>query len=285
MRGVLLTTCLPLAVLAMGSGGDFGDEAPAAKPERSDLKFIRCEVCEHFVGSLHESVKAARTRKEKDGKKKLSESEVQSLVEGACKPLEPSGTWLRHLDLVETDEADGGQRLRVVKHDLSGPCGVECATAALACTGLLEEGWETELGEALYAGRLDAAALSAKACREWSGVCAKRVPRLPASRRPGPAFRAYTDEEREMFEPRGPPPPGMLDVRAFERVMGLRGAPPASEFVEVGDQQGEWTRDTLGRGEAVEGGWLPFAEAFRDVQVGARDAESSEARESALDAS
>ena len=33
-----------------------------------------------------------------------------------------------------------------------GPCGVECRTIQLACQALMDEGWEMELGEILYAG-------------------------------------------------------------------------------------------------------------------------------------
>jgi hypothetical protein len=185
----------------------------------SDVKYIRCAICEQLVGALHDHVTAG-----KQSKALSSEEDVQSAVEVSCKPDTDAGAWLRFLDLVEDLET---QRLHVVRQEEDGPCGKECQTAARACSAILEEGWENELGEALYAGvgSGGVGGLQTKACRQWSSACRKPPPLDPA--RPlGPAFRVYTDEERAARDARSGkgPPPGLLSEESLRWRMGVDGA-------------------------------------------------------------
>jgi len=189
-----------------------------------DIKYIKCEVCESLVGALHSHVATARL---KDRHSMKSESDVQEVVEQACKAETPVGEWLRSIDLVEDDAAG---RLKLERQKTDGPCGKECRTVALACEALLEEGWENELGEGLYTGE-GVAELRASACKEWSSACRRAPPKLASSRSPGPKFRAYTDEERALNEERrgAPPPPGLLSEEElrFRLAVDEEGAPSA----------------------------------------------------------
>ena len=130
----------------------------------SDVKHIRCETCESLVSAAHRRFAELR----KGSKKALSEEDAMSVVETVCDPEADGGAWLRSLDLQEQ-----GRRLRLVKQAEDGPCGVECATLRLACQALMEEGWENELGEALY-GAVDADELAESACRELCPPMMKR---------------------------------------------------------------------------------------------------------------
>ena len=79
-----LAACLP------------GDDA--AVP--SDVKYIRCGVCQQLITAVHEQVTAAR---KKSKAKKLSEESIQTIIESACKPSTEAGSWLKFLDMAETD--------------------------------------------------------------------------------------------------------------------------------------------------------------------------------------
>ena len=174
-------------------------------------------------------------------------------MERLCTPEAVEGAWLRRIDLVERDDPDGGgRRLALEKMESEGPCGVECGTVALACRAVLD-GMENELGEALYAGSADAAALRARACREWSAACKRPAPRLDPARRDGPPFRAYTVEERGMREQRGGPlPPGVLSADALRVRLGLAPAGGAATLLDAhGGSMG--VGGTMDRGEEAAG--------------------------------
>ena len=73
-------------------------EDDAAVP--SDVKYIRCGVCQQLITAVHEQVTAAR---KKSKAKKLSEESIQTIIESACKPSTEAGAWLKFLDMAETD--------------------------------------------------------------------------------------------------------------------------------------------------------------------------------------
>ena len=72
-------------------------EDDAAVP--SDIKYIRCGVCQQLITAVHEQVAAAQEK----SKAKKSEESIQTIIESACKPSEEAGAWLRFLDMAETD--------------------------------------------------------------------------------------------------------------------------------------------------------------------------------------
>ncbi|EOD11052.1 hypothetical protein EMIHUDRAFT_120421, partial [Emiliania huxleyi CCMP1516] len=247
------TTPQPLLALAAALLSVASAQTPSAGVP-SDVKHIRCETCESLVSAAHRRFAELR----KGSKKALSEEDAMSVVETVCDPEADGGAWLRSLDLQEQ-----GRRLRLVKQAEDGPCGVECATLRLACQALMEEGWENELGEALY-GAVDADELAESACREWSSACRKPAPKLDPARPAGPPFRAYTQEERAA-RLGGPPPAGLLTAAALAGRLGLP-PPPASEAdpaLDGLDGFDDGGGETSGRGSALFS--LDRSEAFRPV--------------------
>lgn len=184
--------------------------AAAADGVPTDVKYIRCGVCESLAAEVHSHV-----QKTPDVRK--SEASIVTALEQSCDPTSDAGAWMRSIDLVELEG-----RLVLVRQEEDGPCNRECATIKLACRALLEEGWETELGEALYGG-VDAKQLRNDMCTDWSSACRKPPPKLDAARQPGPPFRAYTDEERALRDQRSgaPPPPGMLTEAALRKRLAV----------------------------------------------------------------
>ena len=128
------------------------------------------------------------------------------------------GAWLKFLDMVETD----AQRIKVERQPEDGPCGSECKTLALACQQLLEEGWENELGEALFSST-SADELVESACKEWSSACRKAPPKVDKARKPGPSFRPYTEDERalETYELGKPNAPGVFSDEQLKFSLGI----------------------------------------------------------------
>ncbi len=116
--------------------------AVAAREQRDeggvagDVKYIRCQACEHFVHALHTAIDNAA-----QAKPKLGEEDVVGLMKASCQPHTEEGAWLRSLDLVEDDST---RSLVLVAEAEDGPCNRECRTVELACNALLEEGWEGE---------------------------------------------------------------------------------------------------------------------------------------------
>lgn len=226
---------MPALLATLIASVAFYNEPAAAGPSGvpSDVKYIKCEVCEAAVSEAHGQFDAMKSGVP-------SEEAATQIVEQLCKVNAAEGSWMRKFDLVErSDEATpsdsgnsgggggsisgggGGRRLALVKMEEEGPCGVECATVALACAAAVEE-MENELSEALYARAVDASKLRAKACTKWSSACKKAAPRLDPARPDGPPFRPYTREERSRQEQRrGPPPPGVLSEQQQRVRLGL----------------------------------------------------------------
>ena len=177
MRRLCLTLLAQLACSQFGEMDGLDAMAGGLPPEdrprpiegvASDVKYIRCETCRALVTALHERMAALKKSKHH----RLDEDSVQSKIEMACQPQEEEGEWLRYLDMVESDTPDAADRfLRLERQRLDGPCEKECATIRLACSKLLEEGWENELGEALWEGSMSVDKLADIACHKWSSAC------------------------------------------------------------------------------------------------------------------
>lgn len=241
-----------------------------AAESAGDVKYIRCETCDGLVSAVH-----AELTKGHGSKKKTvtSEADVMKVIEQVCAPDTDVGAWLRSVDLVEDSD-----RLRLVGQAEDGPCGSECATVRRACEALLEEGWENELGEALYSslrsGDADVDELRSLACKQWSTACKKAPPKLEKGRPPGPPFRPFTQEERAQRDARSgaPPPPGLLSADAISSRFGVLVAATSSYghghgAVYGGDmlarEHFSAESETTGQGTSAES--LEHLEAFLDV--------------------
>jgi len=101
-----------LATLAQSQRSDtesessYQDRAISAqfKTMRSDLKHLRCPVCQEMAKALHAEVsKLPKTMKAKKNKHaRPSEEAVAKVVQKVCSPSSEAGTWLKTLDVVES---------------------------------------------------------------------------------------------------------------------------------------------------------------------------------------
>jgi len=119
----------------------------------------------------------------------------------------------------------------------------------MACEALLEEGWENELGEALFAQSETAEDLVESACSGWSSACKKKAPKVDSARAAGPPFRAYTEQERAQREAQSgsPATPGRFRADELARIFGL----PADETLGAAAWE-EGAAAGLGRGAAQQ---------------------------------
>lgn len=161
---------------------------------RSDVKFIKCEVCSQVAKS------AAATINEKEVDKKFDPIQVLDIVESLCDPKQKPGRWMRKIDLVERL-----RKLRLLEQDGQQDCKRECHTIAMACRDVLED-VETELAERLYALRKDGKEVQATDVENWlcakrtgaSDACRKSPPLLPKDREPGPSFEPKSEKDIKM---------------------------------------------------------------------------------------
>ena len=194
----------------------------------SDVKYIRCGLCQQLITAVHESVTAAR---KKSKAKRLSEESIQMIIESACNPSTEAGAWLKFLDMTETD----GGKIQIERQAEDGPCGRECRTLGMACEQLMEEGWEDTLSESLFGGEA-ADELRETACREWSGACRKSPPKVDQGRRAGPAFRPFTEDERalEAYRTGAPAAPGVFQDEALRYALGVGAAGDVDDVAFTG---------------------------------------------------
>eukprot|EP00656_Telonema_subtile_P016271 TRINITY_DN18584_c0_g1_i2.p1 TRINITY_DN18584_c0_g1~~TRINITY_DN18584_c0_g1_i2.p1 ORF type:complete len:185 (+),score=43.34 TRINITY_DN18584_c0_g1_i2:3-557(+) len=164
-RRTLIWCTLLLAVLSQGTDKDHYN------PIRSELKYLRCEVCQATATALHQHTAAAAART----KKKLTEEAVGKVIEAVCQP-EP-GNWILHQDVIERN---GYLKLR--SHKEEGACRRECKTIASSCQDLLDSLDDVdELQVALWKGSSEKV-IREKLCSEWSSACSQNAPKFSGKR-------------------------------------------------------------------------------------------------------
>ena len=196
---------------------------------KSDVKYVRCSVCELAARELHRQVKALR--EEAAGSRgKLAEADILDLTDKVCDPERSEGEWIAKLDMVE--QADGSMAL--VEHDDFGECMAECRTMQRACEKTLEDA-AVDIAEVLYRGEAGRAAISQALCRELSGACHKKAPKLPKERPSGgDNFVVADPEERRV-------------AKMLKEMQGVEGMPGMSmysreelmERYSIGGEEGE----------------------------------------------
>lgn len=179
------------------------DQTPKAEVIKSDLKYIRCEVCRMGVAVAYEKARSILEKRFKYQKKRKNEAvefdgeeAVQDFVEAMCDSDKPEGpgAWIRHLDLVAS-----GDRLEVREHAGYGHCERECRTIERACEEFVDAA-DTDFTEILYEAVRDGTELEKVqrlVCNRAAGVCKKKAPPLPPGRKDY-AFRAMSDDEKQM---------------------------------------------------------------------------------------
>lgn len=153
----------------------FNPSKPPAKPVKSDIKYIKCQVCELLaknayrqVNDLKKSLKPNKKvlkRHQKHahrsvslvsqqdtwyllnsliGLMQLGEMAVIELMEHITDPTKDQGEWIAKIDLVES-----GGKLLVEEQDQLGDCGVECKTVQRAAEEIVGDR-DTDLAEELW---------------------------------------------------------------------------------------------------------------------------------------
>uniref|UniRef100_A0A7S0R519 Saposin B-type domain-containing protein n=1 Tax=Pyramimonas obovata TaxID=1411642 RepID=A0A7S0R519_9CHLO len=195
MKVFQLCMFIALALLIVSSngmmpgmgGGKKKDKAPAVK---SDIKYIKCSVCEEIVKFLHREVKKMRDELPKN--KKLAEFDILEMTEKVCDPEKEEGEWITFLDMVED-----GDKIKLVTRERPGKCKKECRTIARACEEIMDSA-DTELGELLFKGEMQRAKLSNELCRELSNACSKPAPKVKKDRKPIEEFEEMSEKDVEM---------------------------------------------------------------------------------------
>jgi hypothetical protein len=180
--------CTVLALSRLGAA--FSPNAPPALPVKTDIKFIRCQVCEALAKNAHRQAKSLRDAV-KPGKK-VSEMALLEVVESLANPVKEQGEWINKIDLVEE-----GSKLSLVEQDQVGECNSECKTVAKAAEEIIGE-HDTDLAEELWKGNKNRAQLTKWLCYELTNSCKTKPPPLPKDRKPGPTFKEMDEKDLQM---------------------------------------------------------------------------------------
>eukprot|EP01025_Chloroclados_australasicus_P052972 TRINITY_DN6194_c0_g1_i1.p2 TRINITY_DN6194_c0_g1~~TRINITY_DN6194_c0_g1_i1.p2 ORF type:complete len:303 (-),score=37.63 TRINITY_DN6194_c0_g1_i1:401-1246(-) len=170
-----------------GLGKDINEKASYVK---SDLKYIKCSACNLLAKQAYRQVKEKREALQKG--KTLKEIDIIELVEKLSDPDTDEGEWITSIDIQEK-----GDKLELKEMEGFQECNSECRTIAKVCEQILEDS-DTDLAEALWKGDMNRAKIANYLCYDLTDTCSKPAPKVPKSRKPGPAFVAMTEEERQM---------------------------------------------------------------------------------------
>jgi hypothetical protein len=134
MPSLILTVLLVLSVTFVHGDSTSGSVL------KSDLKYIRCDVCTKVATSLWTSVE---NMKAKVPKRALDELDILGVLESVCNPKNASGHWIRTSDIY-IDSTITGDYLRIAEPGGQSRCGSECKTLAKSCDTLLEDEIESQ---------------------------------------------------------------------------------------------------------------------------------------------
>lgn len=227
-----------------GMGGK-KEKSPAVK---SDIKYIKCQVCEEITKNLHREVK--KMRDDLPPKKKLAEFDVIEKVEKMCDPETTAGEWITYLDMAERDD-----RVKLETHEKPSKCKSECRTIAKACEQIMDD-HDTDLAEVVWKGDIQRAKLNELLCRELSGVCDKKDPKVKKGRKAIEDFEEMSDQEIEMEKLMKsmkdiPGMPGM-SMHSREDMMEQMANGYGGDYGGYGDDYGDYAGGDMGMGD-IEG--------------------------------
>jgi hypothetical protein len=187
------------------------DKGPVARAVKTDVKYIKCQVCELAADAAYEEYVAVAA----DKGKKLTELDVLERVEKLCDVSDKAADWIINKDLQEK-----GTKLKVVDmgKEVYGKCGVECKTIVKACEDVLGPR-DTDVAEYLLTTATSAKDVHEWLCREETSSCSSAPPPLPKDRPKGEKFvkreKKDVDMERLMASMQGMP--GMGGAQMFNR--------------------------------------------------------------------
>lgn len=140
-------------------------------PTQKDEKFIGCDVCNRMVGELYENIAEARKVAPYH---KVSEEDIQGVIENVCNPEDKSGQWIRKIDIV-TKKTEKGIFLELTNPGGISKCKEECVSISDSCSTLLDDEIDADdLSGILYKNKLSRKELKSKVCKEWSGRCSSK---------------------------------------------------------------------------------------------------------------
>lgn len=179
---MLLTTCCALAQI--------NTSKPAAKPVKTDIKYIKCQVCEVLAKNAYRQVH--ELKKSLKPNKKLDEMAVIEVMEHITDPTKDQGEWIAKIDLVES-----GDKLLVQEQDKLGECGVECKTVQRAAEEIVGDR-DTDLAEELWKLKMNRSQFTNWLCRQLTKSCRGKTPKVPSDRKPGPAFVELDEQQAQL---------------------------------------------------------------------------------------
>jgi hypothetical protein len=223
MKKSLALAAITLLSAADAANAQFGapgaKKGPVARAVKSDVKYIKCEVCEQLAEAAHGEYLKLRA----DEGQKLRETTVIEKMEKMCDVSSTEGDWIVTKDLQEK-----GTRLRVVDmgKENYGECGVECKTIVKACEDILGPR-DTDVGEYLFTSDDESDGVKAFQkwlCEEETSSCSGKTPALPKDRPKGEKFkkRDKKDLEMERLMKNMQGMPGMGGAQMFSRDQMLR---------------------------------------------------------------
>jgi hypothetical protein len=275
LRVALLACAFLLALLvadAKVTGKDKGKKMPA-RAVKSDVKYIKCQVCEEIAKVL--TREASSVRKQKGSK--LTEADVLEKVEKVCDPAAEEGEWLVKHDLVEKGTA---LQMKFMGAEAFGKCNSECKTMQRACEDIVSDR-DTDIAEMLFTNEnVSLKDFKSFLClneeEDALGCCLEKPPPLRKDRKKGPSFEATDKKEIEMQRM-------MKQMEA----MGMGGmqmygrddmADMISDYDDDSSESGGFGGgggDFSGGGDASDDAVLPSASVAEKAKVTAKNAWSS----------
>lgn len=164
-----VTQAVLVACIGVFASAQFNPSKPPAKPVKSDIQYIKCQVCELLAKNAYRQVndmkKALRPNQKvllfvrcqvvrhtswqvhqsgSDLLMQLPEMAVIELMEHITDPTKDQGEWIAKIDLVES-----GDKLLLEEQKELGDCGVECKTVQRAAEEIVGDN-DTDLAEELW---------------------------------------------------------------------------------------------------------------------------------------
>ncbi|KAL3151089.1 hypothetical protein ABBQ38_012958 [Trebouxia sp. C0009 RCD-2024] len=185
-----VTQAVLVACIGVFASAQFNPSKPPAKPVKSDIQYIKCQVCELLAKNAYRQVndmkKALRPNQ------KLPEMAVIELMEHITDPTKDQGEWIAKIDLVES-----GDKLLLEEQKELGDCGVECKTVQRAAEEIVGDN-DTDLAEELWKLKMTRSQFTNWLCGQLTKSCKTKPPKLPADRKPGPPFTVLDEQQAQL---------------------------------------------------------------------------------------
>ena len=104
-----------------------------ASIQKVDLPGIACDVCTLSIENLYGELKELR---EAAPYNKITELQVQEMLENICKTDDKIGEWIRYIDITTIEKNDGKSYAKIEIPGGVSKCESECLTVASSCESL-----------------------------------------------------------------------------------------------------------------------------------------------------